>query len=129
MDSVVHFEVAADDLERAKAFYSNVFGWQIFEMPEVDYTGLITTEVDQQTQMPTQPGAINGGMYKRGRADEPSSITVNVQSIDETLKKIEQAGGSIVDAKAEVPGMGYYAHVRDSEGNLVGLWENLPEQS
>ena len=128
MDSVVHFEVPADDLDRAKKFYGDVFGWQIMEVPEVNYTGLITTEVDQQTQMPAQPGAINGGMYKRERAGEPASVTVNVPSIEQTLKQIEQAGGSIVDQRTEVPGMGFYARFRDSEGNLVGLWENAAQQ-
>ena len=128
MDSVVHFEVPADDLDRAKKFYGDVFGWQTMDMPEVNYTGIITTEVDQATQMPTQPGAINGGMYKRDRANEPATVVVNVGSIEDALKKIGQAGGSIVDQKTEVPGMGFYARFRDTEGNLVGLWENAAQQ-
>jgi predicted enzyme related to lactoylglutathione lyase len=126
MNKVVHFEVAADDVDRATRFYSDVFGWQIVAVPEVDYIGITTVEVDEQ-QMPKEPGAINGGMYKRENAGEPTSIVVSVPSIDEHLPKIEQAGGTVVVPKQEVPNMGYYARVRDTEGNLVGLWEDMAQ--
>ncbi len=64
MDKVVHFEIPTDDLSRAKEFYGSVFGWDLQTMEEMDYTIARTTSVDEQ-QMPTEPGAINGGMMKR----------------------------------------------------------------
>ncbi len=61
MDKVVHFEIPVDDLDRAKSFYGSVFGWQLQTMSDMnDYTIAMTTAVDQQTQSPTEPGAING---------------------------------------------------------------------
>jgi predicted enzyme related to lactoylglutathione lyase len=125
MDKVVHFEIPADDLARASDFYGSTFGWDLQEMPELDYTTVTTSPVDEQ-QRPTEPGAINGGMMKRV-ADTPSPvITVNVDSIDDALKKVESAGGSTVRPRQEIPGMGAFAYFKDTEGNTLGLWENLP---
>ena len=64
-NSVVHFEVPFDDKERAMKFYAEVFGWQMQDMPEMQYVIARTTET-HDTQMIKNPGAINGGMYKRG---------------------------------------------------------------
>lgn len=67
MGRVVHFEIPADDLDRARAFYGSVFGGQLqtMPMPEGEYTIAMTTTVDELTQVPTEPGAINGGMVQR----------------------------------------------------------------
>ena len=124
MDKVVHFEIPADDLARARDFYGSTFGWDLQEMPELDYTTVVTSPVDEQ-QRPTEPGAINGGMMKRA-ADTPSPvITVNVDAIDDALKRIEAAGGSTIRPRQEIPGMGAFAYFKDTEGNTLGLWENL----
>jgi uncharacterized protein len=126
MDKVVHFEIPVDDLERAKGFYSSVFGWQLQTMPDMDdYTIAMTTDVDQQTQSPTQPGAINGALMKRS-ADAPAPVlTVQVDSVDTALKQIEAEGGSMLRPRTEIPGMGAFGYFRDPEGNVVGLWETL----
>jgi predicted enzyme related to lactoylglutathione lyase len=122
MGKVVHFEIPADDLGRAKQFYGSVFGWQLDDMPDIDYTIARTVDVDEQ-QLPKEPGAINGGMMKRG-PDTPSPVvTIDVPSIDESLKQIEAQGGSVVAPRTEIPGMGAYAYFKDSEGNTLGLWE------
>ena len=80
MPKVVHFEIPADDVERAKAFYGSVFGWQLQTMPmgESDYTIVMTTPVDEQSQLPTEPGAINGGMMARSERTPSPVITVDV---------------------------------------------------
>lgn len=128
MDKVVHFEIPVDDAGRAKGFYASVFDW---ELNDADmgggniYTTLTTTPIDQQTRLPTEPGAINGGLMQR-TADTPTPvITIGVQAIDETLKKIEAGGGSVVQPRTEIPGLGAYAYFKDSEGNVAGLWEIL----
>jgi predicted enzyme related to lactoylglutathione lyase len=125
MGKVVHFEIPADDVERAKHFYGSVFGWQLQDMPEMDYVGVRTTPVDEQTQLPLEPGAINGGMFRRS-ADAPSTpvITIDVGSVDDALKQVEAAGGSVVQPRTEIPGMGAFAYFTDPEGNVLGLWEN-----
>ena len=126
MPKVVHFEIPADDVARAREFYGGVFGWKLQEMPEMDYTILETTPVDQETQLPVEPGAINGGLMKR-TADTPAPVvTVDVESIDISLKEIEAAGGSTIQPRTEIPGMGAFGYFKDTEGNVVGLWETQP---
>jgi len=124
MDKVVHFEIPADDLDRAKKFYKNLFGWQITDVPEMQYTIVNTVAVDTN-HMPKEAGAINGGMVKRNRPGEQPVIVINVSSVDETLKNVEKAGGKTVMPKIQVGDMGLYARVTDTEGNVIGLWENL----
>jgi uncharacterized protein len=122
---VVHFEIPAEDQDRAKEFYTAAFGWNINAMPEIGYTSLGTTPTDGQG-MPTEPGAINGGMFRREGELTGPIITVDVDDIDATLEKIRSLGGSIVRAKGAVPQMGYFAYFRDSEGNVMGLWQTDP---
>ena len=128
MPKVVHFEIPADDLDRAKAFYSAVFGWQLQTMPMAggDYTSVVTTPVDGQTQLPTEPGAINGGMTQRDERTPAPVITIDVEAIDDALKEIEAGGGTTVTPRTSIPGMGAYAYFRDPEGNVLGLWEATP---
>jgi predicted enzyme related to lactoylglutathione lyase len=124
MRKIVHFEIPADDEGRARNFYREVFGWQLQEMPELQYTIVRTTPVDEQTQLPTEPGAINGGLMKRS-ADTPSPVlTVDVESIDDSLKQIEAGDGTTVKPRTEIPGMGAFAYFKDTEGNVMGLWES-----
>jgi uncharacterized protein len=127
MSKVVHFEIPADDIPRAKEFYGSIFGWQLQDMDTggADYTIVMTTPVDPQTQLPTEPGAINGGMMKRADDTPSPVITIEVGSIDDALKLIEAEGGSVVRPRTEIPGMGAFAYFKDTEANVVGLWESL----
>lgn len=125
MDKVVHFEVPYDDLERAKKFYSSVFDWKIQTMPEMNYNIVRTVDVDEN-QMPVDKGAINGGMYKRDDESAKSPvIVISVKSIEESIKKVVGAGGSVFRKKSAIGEMGFYAQVKDSEGNIIGLWEEI----
>ncbi|TWF75598.1 hypothetical protein FHX44_111482 [Pseudonocardia hierapolitana] len=124
MRSVVHFEIPADDVARAKEFYRSVFDWQMQDMPEMDYTIVRTTEVDEATQMPAAPGAVNGGLMRRSQDTPAPVLTIDVESIDQALKQVEAAGGRVVRERTEIPGMGAYAYFTDPEGNTLGLWEN-----
>jgi predicted enzyme related to lactoylglutathione lyase len=123
MDKVVHFEIPAEDLARAKGFYASIFGWELEDARGMDYTMVRTVAVDQQ-QVPTEPGAINGGMMQRSAVASSPVLTINVDSVDEALKRVEAGGGSIVRPKQEIPGMGASAYFKDTEGNTLGLWEN-----
>ena len=124
MRQVVHFEIPADDLERAKQFYNGVFGWQVAAIPELDYTIVATTPVDEQTQLPSEPGAINGGLMRRSSETPSPVLTIDVESVDQALKHVEAAGGRVVRERTEIPGMGAFAYFTDPEGNTLGLWEN-----
>jgi predicted enzyme related to lactoylglutathione lyase len=124
MNKVVHFEIPVDDLDRAKSFYGSVFGWQLNTMPEMEnYTIAMTTPVDQQTQTPTEPGAINGGLMRRTIQTPAPVLTIEVDAVDAALKEVESEGGAIVQGRTEIPGMGAFGYFKDPEGNVVGLWE------
>ena len=132
MSKVVHFEIPADNLDRARSFYGEVFGWRIdtMSMPGGgEYTGLTTTAVDEQTMTPTEPGAINGGMTQRSESTPAPVITIDVEDIDAALAQIEAAGGKAVTSRTPIPGMGAYGYFRDTEGNVMGLWETTPSTS
>jgi uncharacterized protein len=122
MRSVVHFEIPADDVARAKEFYRSVFDWQLQDMPEMNYTIVRTTDVDEN-QMPTTAGAINGGLMQRSQETPTPVLTIDVESIDQALKQVQASGGRTVRARTEIPGMGAYAYFTDPEGNTLGLWE------
>lgn len=122
-DSVIYFEVPVDNEDRAREFYSRAFGWTANAMPEINYTLLSTTESDQN-RTPKEPGAINGGMFKRGLYGlEHPLVTIRVTSIENTLQSIEKLGGKRMGEKMPVGDMGFAAYFKDSEGNVVGLFQ------
>jgi predicted enzyme related to lactoylglutathione lyase len=125
MDKVVHFEIPVDDAARARAFYGSVFEWGLQPMEGYDYTVALTTPIDENTQVPTESGAINGGLIPRTAETPTPRIVIQVDGIDESLKRIEAEGGRTVSPRAEMPGLGAYAYFKDTEGNLIGLWETL----
>ena len=119
MPRPIHFELAADDPERAARFYRETFGWKVDKWEGPMEYWLITTG------NPDQPG-IDGGL---GRRDEPGEGTVNtldVPSVDEYVERITRNGGTVVRPKHAVPGVGYLAYCRDTEGNLFGIMEDDP---
>ncbi|EMY32177.1 glyoxalase/bleomycin resistance protein/dioxygenase [Arthrobacter crystallopoietes BAB-32] len=120
---VVHFEIPADDQNRARDFYQAAFGWDISAVPDMDYNMVLTSPVNDQG-MPTEPGSINGGMFAREGDLATPVVTVEVDDIDAALEQIGTLGGSTVIAKQAVLDMGFAAYFRDTEGNILGLWEN-----
>jgi len=126
MDKVVHFEITFDDHARAKEFYGSVFDWELNDMEMgggMVYTTATTVPIDEQMR-PTEPGAINGGFTGRGKETPSPVITIGVDSIDDTLKKVEAGGGSTITPRTPIPGMGAFAYFKDSEGNTMGLFES-----
>lgn len=120
---VVHFEIPFDDRERACAFYAEIFGWGVDHMPDLDYTGVTTGPTTDGTA--GEPGFVNGGMTARENVPGGSPVvTIDVEDIDATLSRIEGLGGSTLVERTAVGGMGFAAYFRDTEGNVVGLWQN-----
>lgn len=129
MNKVQHFEIAVDDISRAKKFYETLFGWNMAEMPMPEggvYVGMQTGPVDEK-RMPKEPGYIGGGMFKRDLHLPMSgtTIAITVENLDNMLQEVKTAGGTVMMEKMEVMGMGYYAYIKDTEGNVIGLWQNL----
>jgi predicted enzyme related to lactoylglutathione lyase len=124
MDSVVHFEIPAKDVKRASAFYSKVFGWGFNQFPGFEYWSVLTTASDRNGT-PTTPGSINGGMGKQGvMAPKDVTITINVADIDAALETVKKNGGKMTGKKMPVGDMGFSAYFEDTEGNVIGLWQN-----
>ncbi len=131
---IVHFEIPVDDVERAKTFYTETFGWKIhkFDMPATSstggepYYGVITTEVDEN-KMAKTPGAINGGLMKRVNPGQPFMNYIQSDNIEESLEAIKANGGTIIMPKTEIaPHMGWIAAFKDTENNIMGLHQMSP---
>jgi predicted enzyme related to lactoylglutathione lyase len=125
MSRVVHFEVHAQDPQRAMAFYNEVFDWHFSPFPgPVEYWLIITGRQDQS--------GINGGLIRRhGTIDGTAVIayvcTVQVDSIDATITKVEECGGMSVLPKRPIPGVGWLAYCKDTEGNIFGIMHADPK--
>ena len=113
--NICHFEVPADDVERAKRFYQGLFDWKI-EAVEGDYN-LITVG---------DPGP-GGGMMKRMAPGQGITVYIAVESVDDYSKKLQSLGGKVLMPKTPVPTMGYFAVFQDTEGNALALWEVNPQ--
>lgn len=124
MNRITHFEIHADNPERAATFYTNVFGWEIkkWEGGFMEYWMIMTAPQESK-----EPG-INGGMVRRkGPTPEEDACvtayvcTVVVENIDTTAKAIEKAGGTLALEKFAIPGMAWQAYYKDTEGNIFGI--------
>ena len=124
---IVHFELPFDDGARARAFYGELFGWQLEDVPGMDYT-LVTTGPTGERGA-TEPGFINGGMGQRGGPLDHPVVVIDVDDIDSTLATVEQHGGSVVRGKLPVGPMGWTAYFKDPEDTVVGLWESAPQEA
>lgn len=118
---VVHFEIPFDDADRARAFYRDVFGWQLMELPDMSYT-LVTTGPSGE-QGPTEPGFVNGGMLRRESPNQGPVVVIDVDDIDATLATVEEQGGQTLVGRQQVGDMGWAAYFQDAEGNTLGLWQ------
>ena len=123
MDKVIHFEVPFEDGERATTFYREAFGWQLNAMPQFQYVMATTTPTDDTGNV-TEPGGINGGMLERQGPITAPVITIGVSDLDEALARVEKLGGKVAIGRQPVGEMGFSAYFHDTEGNLIGLWQN-----
>ena len=104
MDKIVHFEIPIDNVDRAKNFYGSIFGWGLKEWTGPDgktYINITTVPVDDKF-LPKEPGAINGDMVLRNETITVPVVTINVDSIDASLEKIQAAGGGLVLEKRHI---------------------------
>jgi predicted enzyme related to lactoylglutathione lyase len=123
MPTIVHFEIPADDVERSKKFYTDLFGWKIEKWPgstggggDIEYLTITTTD-DKGNK------ALGGGIMKRQGPNQPIINYTDVKSVDEYSSKVKQLGGNVHVPKMAVPGMGYLAICLDTENNAFGIWE------
>jgi uncharacterized protein len=121
MGRVVHFEIYADDTQRAAKFYGDLFGWTFHKFEHADYW-LVTTG-------PKEEPGIDGGLQPRPEPRETGSPTgfvcvVDVDDIDAAIAKAKALGAPEVDPKTPIPGIGWSAYFKDTEGNIFGVYKN-----
>jgi predicted enzyme related to lactoylglutathione lyase len=115
MPRVIHLEICADDPDRAARFYEEALGWRINRWNGPMEYWLIETGEEGE------PG-IDGAIMQR-EGDWTTLNTISVPSVDESARRIEQAGGQVLSPKQAVPGVGNHQYCADSEGNVFGILE------
>lgn len=122
MDPVVHFEMPAKDKARTKKFYENVFGWQMTQLGQEmgEYLLATTTPVDEK-RMYLEKGAINGGFFQYGQQGMMPHIVISVDNLHEHMELVKKAGGAIEGDPMDIPGIGKFVMIVDTEGNRVGM--------
>jgi uncharacterized protein len=120
LPKVIHFEIPADDPERAVNFYRKVFGWKIDKYGGGTMNYWLVTTGDNQ-----EPG-INGAIAEKDESHPSTINTVSVPSFEVAISKIEEAGGKVLMPKMAVPGVGYMTYCRDTEGNIFGIMQTDP---
>ena len=125
MPRVIHFEIHAENPERAIGFYNDLFGWRFTRWGEQEYW-LIETGAGS-------PGIDGGLVRRRGLVDGTAVIayvcTVGVDSLADSLESAQTCGGSIALATSAVPGVGWLAYAKDTEGNIFGMIQRDPSAS
>ena len=113
-NQLVHFEIPADDPDRARTFYQNLFDWKITKARNFDYWLIDTGE---------GPG-VDGGLVKKLDKSQPLVNYVHVESLTKATERAKVLGADVLLERQEVPGRGAFAVIRDPDGNALGLWEN-----
>lgn len=122
MSRVTHFEIPADDPERAIKFYEEVFGWRIEKWAgPIEYWLVMTGPEDQ-------PG-IDGGLARREDPSVGVENIIDVQDLSSSLEAVPAQGGKVIRPRVAVPGVGWIAYITDTEGNVFGLMERDPNAS
>ena len=115
--SIIWFEIPADNVARAKSFYSKLFGWKIKKFPgpmKMPYWHIDTGGADASP---------DGGMMERQSPGQPITNYIMVVSVDQSAAKVKKLGGKIIVGKAAVPHMGFFAVCQDTEKNTFAIWE------
>jgi predicted enzyme related to lactoylglutathione lyase len=129
MNPVVHFGMPAEDRKRMADFYTSAFGWQAKPLgPEMGNYVLVTTTESDEKGVPKKPGAINGGIFTKDKSDQYPGVVIQVEDIQEAMKKVAAAGGTVLGGRVskdpdDMPGVGLFVRFRDTEGNLVTMMQ------
>ena len=119
MPKVVHFELNVKDVDKTIKFYEKVFDWKIEKWDgPVDYWLIMTGDENA-------PG-IGGGLGFEEEGFPKVVNTIDVEDINEVVKKIQENGGEIIRPKHAVPGVGWLAYFKDTEGIVTGVMQDDP---
>jgi hypothetical protein len=109
---VIHFEITADDVDRASDFYAGVFGWKLEPTPFVDGYQLAHTG---------DGDGIDGAIMARTHQSQPAIVWIRVDDVERSLTAVSDSGGTRAGDVNTIPGRGLVALVTDTEGNVIGL--------
>jgi predicted enzyme related to lactoylglutathione lyase len=127
--TIVHFEIPAEQPERAARFYRELFGWDIKEYEGAAAGGMkywmVQTVPTDAEGRPTRPG-VNGGLMQRMFPGQAPVNYISVADVDEFVRKAERLGAKTLMGKHPVQGMGWFAQLEDTEGNVFAVWETDP---
>ena len=112
---IVHIEISANDRQAASKFYADLFGWQVEQMPEMNYATFETGD------------GVGGGFSPIGENNPVGSVIVYVDTddINASLDQVVKLGGKVVVPQTEIPGMGWFAMFSDPTGNRLGLFKSI----
>jgi predicted enzyme related to lactoylglutathione lyase len=114
MRRVVHFEFSSPDPDRASAFYAALFGWEIQKWDgPAEYWLVNSAHLGER--------GIDGGILRSMDGSARTIVTMDVDSIDDMIAKVEAAGGTVVLPKQTIPGVGYQAYCTDPDGTIFGI--------
>jgi predicted enzyme related to lactoylglutathione lyase len=128
-NAVIHFEIPFDDKKRAQEFYQKAFDWTIMDWPLEDgstYVGVRTGEMEDDNK-PKERGEIGGGMVPRDVAKTPT-VSVKTEDAKALAAKAVEAGATLISEHSYV-NVGIMIYIKDTEGNLLGLWESAHKSS
>lgn len=118
MASIIHFNISADDMLRAKNFYEKLFGWKIKKIADIPSEYYLIEALEK-----TENKGIIGGLAKRDKTNKHITNYIEVSNIDTAIKKIQELGGNIIGAKSLISNIGYRVECEDTEGNIFGIIE------
>lgn len=123
---VVHFEMPYKDAQRVSDFYSKAFGWGMQTFAQMgNYVVAATSETDANGQT-TTPGTIGGGFYDQSQAPTAgTTVVISVDNLEESMKQVTAAGGKVLGTPMDIPTIGKYVAVEDTEGNRVGMLQPM----
>ena len=118
---VVHFEMPYGNPKRVSKFYSSTFGWDMKYFPKMGKYVLATTSPVDKNQMHKKKGAINGGFYPKGGYGNTPHLVISVDNLEKHMEIVKKVGGKITGKPMDIPGIGKFIMIKDSEGNRVGM--------
>ncbi len=128
MDPVVHFEMPYENSVRIAKFYERVFGWQTRTLGPDMGNYVLATTIETDESGPKRSGAINGGFYPKKQewpAQYPS-VVIAVADLNSSMEQVTAAGGKVLGEPMDIPEVGKYVSIMDTEGNRVSMLQPVP---
>ncbi len=121
MNPIVHFEMPYSDPKRLSKFYGEAFGWNMQYLPKMGSYVLATTSPVDKKGMHKKKGAINGGFYPKGDYGNNPHLVISVDNLKKHMEIVKTNGGKILGKVMDIPGVGKFVMIQDTEDNRVGM--------